>query len=609
MNLLSEDLFVILQKKVSEDTPHTDYDRTVSHAKWCKQVVTGDDQQDILVTYKSRESQEQQEQRIRVTNSRTQYVTNKVKKLYNEVHRCDDVTESVTYPNKEDTAVTGLLDALNKWYENKPLKNYISTRFKDLVFEDPNAYIIVEFENDDPIKKKPTPYPFEVRSSEVYYPHYINGVLQYLIIFENIEYKTRKYESVWGYKYTMYAVGTSFVFMHVPKEAVYETPDGWDELKMKYGKHKGEQRFVYREFESKTTECPAFRVGYMDDPETNGRTKVNPMYPAKNIITDLQWNKSEYDLSKALHGFYQKFVFVEPCKVCSGEGHVNGHRRTYNDEYEDYQEQCGVCKGSGKDMHTTTQDVVALNMPGDKEQFFDLSKLVYFAQIPGDLITKQREDFISDQKDVFNCIFGANVLERSELVETATAKNYDWRAVNNTLFEYADHVSDFFKFSVRLAANHRGEIDGLVVQHSHPYDFKLESVQDLIDQRGSSVTAGSPMVIVASFDLAILAKQHKDDPEFIQGYKAREKFRPMRDKSREEKMILLSTLPTDDPEKILYTYFERIMDDIFDEHVNFAEYAYQKQRAIVYSYVDKMIQAKAKPLLNKVLASSMGEEE
>lgn len=602
MEFTPEGLFAILTRRVSEDTPHRDYDRTVDHAKWCHQIITGDDQKEILVSYKVRETQKQVEQRIRITNSRTQYVSNKVKKLFNEVHRCDDVVESISYTNQNDTAVSDLSAALAVWYEGKPLNKYIANRFKELSFEDPNAYIIAEFENDDFINKKPTAYPFEVRSSEVYDPFRINGVLKYLITRHAVSYKSKvKNKTETGFRYTMYGIGYSWVLQHIPKGAIYELPAGWKEIYLPIGEEKKSEKFIYKGFESKTTECPAFRVGYMDDPTTQGRTKVSPMYPSEKIITDLIWNKSEYDLSKALHGFYQKFAYVDKCGKCEGSGYVSG---------EGGEVKCNSCKGSGKDIHTTSQDIIMLKMPDDPATAIKLADLVYYATIPEHIIKMQREDFVADQRDVFNAIFGANVLDRSEIVETATAKNYDWRAVNNTLFEYADQVSEFYKFAVRLTANHRGDEKGLIVQHSFPSDFKLESVQELIDQRSSASTAGVPSDIVSTIDLAILAKQHKDDPEFIKKYKAKDRFKPMADKPANERMILLtSTLPQDDPERILYLYFERIMADIFDEHESFADMPYKKQKAIVYGKVDDIKKAMVKPNLAMTLKATEDEPD
>jgi|GEM_PF-3422350 len=601
MDLSPDELFALLLRRVAEDKPHTDYKRTVDHANWCYQMVTGDEQREILVTYKVRETQKQVDQRVRITNSRTQYVCNKVKKLYNEVHRCDDVTESISYLSSNNADLIGLQDALNVFYENKPLDKYIAGRFKDLVFEDPNAYIITEFENDDPINKKPTVYPFEVRASEVYDTKHLNGVLKYLISFHPITYPTTRKGTVIGHRFTMYGIGYSFVLQHIPKDAIFEMLEGWDTISIKVDKET--RNYIWKGFESKTTECPAFRVGYSDDPTTQGRTKVSPFYPAEKIITDLIWNKSEYDLSKALHGFYQKFVYVDKCEACTGEGHLLDRER------EGHYVACTSCKGTGKDIHSTVQDVVMFDMPQDGSTPVPLSNLIHFAAIPDALIKMQREDFISDQRDVFNAIFGANVLDRSEIVETATAKNYDWRAVNNTLFEYADNVDEFYKFSVRTTANHRGEANGLVVQRSSPSDFKLETIQDLIDQRSSAAMAGVPMSVITTIDMAILGKQHKDDPDFIKNYKAWERFKPMRDKSKDEKMILLSTLPSDDSEKVLYTYYDRIMADIFDEVPNFADMDYKRQKAIVYAKVSEITALKARPNLNSVLNFAMDAQE
>jgi hypothetical protein len=387
-----------------------------------------------------------------------------------------------------------------------------------------------------------------------------------------------------GKKYTLYGIGWSIVMQHVPEDAAWDEtmiPEGYELVRIPVRQDDGkmkEQRFLAAVYETKTTECPAFRTGYTADPRTSGRTKVSPMFPAEKVLTDLIWNKSEYDLSKALHGFYQKFQYVSKCATCHGDTEVDGR-------------ECRACKGTGKATHTTVQDIVTIELPEnlDGGNIPPLANFVHYAQIPEYLITKQKQDYEQDQKDVFNAIFGANVLDRTELVETATAKHYDWRAVNNTLSEYADHRSEAYKFAVRMTASHMGQGDGLTVQHSYPTDFKLESVQELLEQRTAAVNAGAPMAIISKIDMAIIAKQHRDDPDYLARYKARERWRPMRDKSRDERSILVSTLDRTDPERVLYVYFERIMDDIANEQPRFHEMDYKRQRALVYAKVAEVI--------------------
>ena len=82
----------------------------------------------------------------------------------------------------------------------------------------------------------------------------------------------------------------------------------------------------------------------------------------------------------------------------------------------------------------------------------------------------------------------------------------------------------------------------------------------------------------------------------------------MSDKSANERMLLLtSTLPQDDPERILYLYFDRIMADIFDDNQAFADMPYKKQKAIVYGKVDEIIASKAKPNLSIALNTAANE--
>jgi hypothetical protein len=68
-------------------------------------------------------------------------------------------------------------------------------------------------------------------------------------------------------------------------------------------------------------------------------------------------------------------------------------------------------------------------------------------------------------------------------------------------------------------------------------------------------------------------------------------------------VLLTSTLPADDPERILYLYYERIMADIFDENANFADFPYKKQRDIVYGKVTQIKNAQIKPNLSIALSN------
>jgi len=290
--LSREELQNILFNTVANNAKHIDYKRTVSVAHWNYKIMTGDDQDDIIVSYKRREITEQQHQRIRLTNSRTQYVGNKVFNLYSEVHRSDRTVNNI---RNDSNDVDSLVFNLNNFNELRDLETYLDEKYRYFNFYDPNAFLVIEFDNEDPVNEKPTVYPFEVKSDEAVDYTYDRGVLQYLTVRQDVEYKSvKKDETVHAYKWTMYAPLVSYVAQHIPEDAVFEIPEGWDILTI--------QMKDVETLETMSDRVPAMQFGYLRDPITAGRTYVSPMYPAEKILTDLIWRKSEYDLAHALHG-------------------------------------------------------------------------------------------------------------------------------------------------------------------------------------------------------------------------------------------------------------------------------------------------------------------
>lgn len=589
MRYTSESLITRLFDIVSTGEVHKDYQRTVDVAKWCYQMMTGDQQEEIIIRYKRREVAEQQEQRIHLTNSRTQYVSNKVFNLFSEVHRSDRTVNQIVNTKRNEEAVAGLLDNLKEFNHDQSLEKYLDERYRYLNFYDPNAFIVVEFINEDPINEKPKVYPFEVASHEAAHFEYHLGELQFLLVRQMQSYQTHNDdEKSEGYRFTLYGKGVSYVIQHIPENAVFEIPAGYEVKTLPYAETDQDERFIFREFKTGTDAVPAMRVGYLPDPTTNGRTFHSPEYPAEKTLTDLIWRKSEYDLAHALHGFYQKFIYIDDCPVCDGTGDATSGNAS----------KCNACDGTGIQHHMSTSDIIEVMRPDQADQHIPLSEMVHYEQIPMDLIRLQKEDLKDLERDVFNGIFGSNVLERSEVAVTATEKNYDWRAVNNTLLPYADKYVQLFKFIVRTIAVHRQEADGLVVQYAFPADFNLESVADLIIDRQAAVSSNAPYAILQHIDLNIVQKQNNDNPGFVQAYRSREQFRPLRDKSLEERIFIITNLLSpDDPERVLYTYFDRIMQDVFIANPRFPLLDYPTQRTLVYAEVDRVIQQNQTPPL------------
>jgi len=264
--------------------------------------------------------------------------------------------------------------------------------------------------------------------------------------------------------------------------------------------------------------------------------------------------------------------YVDDCPNCSGEGVTI---------YNDVSITCKSCDGTGVQHHMSTSDIIEITRPQAREDHLPLSEMVHYEQIPMDLIRLQKEDLKDLERDTFNAIFGSNVLERSEVTVTATEKNYDWRAVNNTLLPYAQGYVNIYKFIVATAADHRQEASGLVVEYGFPKDFNLESVNDLLAQRSVAVTGKAPYEIIQHIDLNIVQKQNKDNPAFVSSYKSIEQFRPFKDKSLDELIFIVSMLPQTDTQRIAYFYWDVITQNIFLQFPNFYQFRFERQRQIV----------------------------
>jgi len=569
--MLSQDQLVSkLFDTVRNNSTHQDYQRTVDHARQCFQWMTGDDQEEIIIRYKRREIVEQQEQRINLTNSRTQYVSNKVFNLYSEVHRSDRTVNNIRNQNDQ---LVGLENSLSKFHELKGLETYLDEHYRYFNFYDPNAFLVVEFKNDDPINAKPIVYPFEVRSANAVQYSYERGILQYLIARESITYVSiTDGEIVTGNQWTMYTPGSSYVVQHIPDNAKFEIPDDYEVMQIMMAGVETTQRVIFKSFDTQSKSVPAMQFGYLRDPITEGRTFVSPIWPAEKILTDLIWRKSEYDLAHALHGFYQKFIYVDDCEECSGSGTVT---------YSDRSITCKSCEGSGTQHHMSTSDIIEIVRPDAREDHLPLSEMVHYEQIPMDLIRLQKEDLKDLERDTFNAIFGSNVLERTEVTVTATEKNYDWRAVNNTLLPYAQGYVNMYKFIVITSAHHRQDGDDITVEYGFPKDFNLESINDLLLQRTSAISSKAPYEIVQHIDLNIVQKQNKDNPVFVSSYRSIEQFRPFKDKSLDEIIFIVSMIPPTDSQRIAYFYWNVITQNIFIQFPDFHLFVFEKQRQIV----------------------------
>lgn len=606
----------LLEKIIStakHNYKHVHYKRTTELAEFYRQIMTGKDQDEYILSYKPNESTNQKKQVLNLYNSRTAHTANRIYSTFKEVERSDNVVDNLTYDNEDDSTdrKETLMDVLDKYNGSEDLKSYLHDAVLRLNFYDPNSFLVVEFdiEDEDNIK----PYPFEVMSDQVADFEFYKGVLQYLTVlqpcevcerkipidptshrsgFEKMEADTRQ-----GRKYTMYGPDVAFRLTELGEmdRAEYEDDDITGEIiEIEDADSNKTYLWHFEEFETLSQAVPAIRVGYMRDPETNWETSAGILQPAEHIFIEQMRVKREYDLHRALHGFLQKYAYVEECDfeyIDKEEGVrdscAGGTMRIKGDT-------CPKCNGSGKKVHTTVQDVILIKQPasGGLEDRIPLKEMVHYVEIPQHIIEGHKQDLKDIEKDAALSIFNSNVFDRSEIAVTATEKRLNLQSVYNVLADYGKRWSEIYRFTVDQIAIYLDIFEGLIVEHDFGNDFKMETLEELLDQRKAAVNSGSPYPVIQSIDVSILSKQNQDNLEMVEKIKAKEKWRPFKDKKDSEVVMIITMLPENHPHRVLWIHFDQIFEDIFndDRYANFHRFPYKAQKMIVEQKVNGVIE-------------------
>ena len=573
---------------------HVYYDHTIKVARFAMQIMTGDNQEDIIIEYKTKESDKAKKQRVRVTNSLTQKVANSVKSQYEELARVDNVVEQFYYGKDgeaEATRVGEIEDAINEFYQNDTLTKYLHEKVLHLNFYDPNSFIVCEaaYDPDDTMRvNKPTPYPLEIYSEQAVNYQFENGVLGWLIgrQITNFPSKHGQAKTVALPIFTLYAAEWTLQMQEINTDIVINEEDyaGWD--LRNYTLDGGSQKtYLVKQYNTKLNVCPAIRVGYAKDPETNLNTCVTPLWPAEHIFRDMIWTKSEYDLCRALHGFYQKFIYAPVCNHTAENGQRCNRGRCGDDI-------CPVCEGKGVLVHTTVQDVVVLEMPQNKAEAIPLSNFVHYEHIPMDLLRQHKEDLKDMESAVNQAIFQRDLMNIRELSPTATEIRDVQNSKYNVISTYGDNWSKVWIHLVNCVANYQGNEEGLIIEHDFSSDFIIETLTELYDQRQKAITANAPYSIIRDIDRKIMMKQNRGNILQVKKLDAKETWKPLREKSESERLSIMSNYPELHPLRIRYEYFEEIFAEIYAQKTDkpFHDLNWEAQKMIIDQIVNRLIE-------------------
>lgn len=569
-----EQALPILQHTINKDIRHQDYKRVTELATLYRQLITGEDANKLLRQYVPNEEAHMFKQRELLTVAITPAVSETLMNPFYRVGRLDNAKRIISYPDAEvkaDTKIAEINDRINSFWGQEALDKYLATRNTQLAFLDPNAWVAVEFDGFNPNREKAKPYPKEFTSEQAINFSIRNNETEWVIfrnpISQNIDGAT--YD---GYQYIMYLPNEHIQFSEIlgPQQQTNQL-SGASMVNGETWQSDGQKRYNVMFFHPKGGEVQAFRTGYKLDLQTNGRTFVNPFHAALPYFMKTIKTVSEMDLTMTIHAFKQKIIRANPCPGTEHEPCNNGE--TLNGGL------CTVCKGTGsKSVHTTTQDVIEVPFPTNKDQNpVKLDDIVYYVPLQVELLEFQKKYIDDLEAKAIRTVFNSEILTKTTVAQTATERITSKDEMYNTLHPFAEYFSTCWKKTVRLIAAFTDNLPGLTLIHEFPSDFKLKTVTELLEDLKQAHDSDAPAFVIQEISKDIAAKMYADDETAFMKFIVKSRFTPFLGKTSEDIKFILDTGRARIEDQILWTHSDTIFDDLENEVPGFFMFTYEKQ--------------------------------
>lgn len=554
---------------------HPNYKRVKKLAELYQQLITGEDQDELLKTYFYKQSTDEIEKIKSITVPITSSVTNALISAFKKVLRVNPIVKKIDFQRDLDAKKPVIENAIYNYYSGSSLEFYIEKRFHDLTFTDPNAFIITEFEPLVDLTKKASPYPFEVSSEEAVNFTLKNGILQFLLVEHHILFEDEKGEPKAGIKLFNYLSDYAITFTEVKKtltsgakEGEYVYGDVTYEKRNESGTFKetteslpvefvtADRQFEIKYYTHKQGRVPAERVGYVPDKMTKGVTFVNPFhYGALPFLLKSIKSVAELDLTVHFHTFPQKIRYVDPCNT-----DANGICSTSGERIDG----CKRCGGKGYLSHESAKDVIDFKLPRNADEMIDLGKLIQYIYPPIDGIKFQDEYIDKLTEKCYKGVFNSEVFSKDQVEKTATGTNLDIQNAYDPMSDYANKVADYWKKTVLLIAAVLDYNDA-IVEFKYPKDFKLKSVTDLLADLANANQSEAPAFIISELNRDIANQLYLDRPQEMVKYEVKQRLAPFAGKTATEISLLLTQEFVSKLDKVLYNYFELFLEQLEED--------------------------------------------
>lgn len=568
---------------ITEDQYHKDYNRTVELSKDYHKIITTEGlKEDLKVTKPVTETQEMFELRCEITHFTTKSVSSNIKRVFYEVGKSDNLQKKVSFDDDKDEEKKQLLEERLKVFAgNKSASSYLGIDLVDLVFEDPNAFVVVAFDKFDPNTQKAEPYPTIYYSKEVQDYQFNNNILQYLLIKKSVTRLTQDGTAKDVERYMLFGKDFNVFIEELPDESAPNTSDNAikkdnQDMIISFNARGNVYELEYKQHD--TGFVTAFRSGYETDPLTKHRTCLGPLDPAMPYFMKSIKVGSELDITITKHAHPKEYRYVS-----SGRGN-----KSIADIAKDINDPDGSAPKSALEVSELPLPPGTLS----EQDLADLSKLAYTHHIPVEFVKWLSEYVEGLEAKCKKAVFNSDTFERDSTVKTATEKTLERYAVNATLQPFGNKFSESFKFIAKSVAEQMdlGSKE-LSIVHIFNGDFKTVTLEELIDQYKLLHEADAPSEIKDKVSDEIVEKQFKDDPYGLRKINVKADHNPMRGKSKEEIMFLLASNLVTPESKALYANLEEIFSQIEMEDADFYYQDAKKRKAKIDEKVKAILEA------------------
>lgn len=588
-----------LREIIETEYRHLHYDVTQKVANDAMMIHTQDPekQRAELMRYRGGEEAKLMDQRVKLHNPIAAAILAPVYSYQSYIWRADGIKKVHVCPDKRRKEL--IEKNFERFYGEQSLYDYVCDAVAHYNKVDPDAYIGFDRENVEAngALQSVKIYPVEFPSSQIVLPlRDDNGLLIQLTALRMFVTKDAKGHDTPELKeYRHYYPGGWVVAYEATKEGVTH-PEATEEngfTPIIFTVKKKAVTFWVKQGENDTTEVPFFCVGAYSHPEYRHHVHATFTHDSTGIIKALLRDDNFLAVQKAVHCFPDRSEYTKPCRHTNEQGDIcNGG---YYAGLRDNDHICHACKGAGHLATQTEQKVTRLAWPENSADLVELSKIKHYHERPLE-IAKMYVDEINRQSElVFATTYNQNNIKPVGGPKTATEINLNADLINNKLSPLAAKVEHGYELAFRIAHQYY-KVNGGDVELTHPSDFKVLTVEELIAQHEAAIKSQLPSSVRSSIVDDILNKQYRNWPGIKADIQAFESWKPWRDKTAEETVIIVSGRGTNDFYRKLWENWEAVVNQV---KYNLTPDEYEPQ---FYLLSRKLQQAEITKALDEVLS-------